>query len=557
VERLRAKVLQEFGGSERRETGGLLVGRRPLSATGRRTVEIVDFEPVPCSHESLYVTSQTDKNLLEKRCAALSCNQAGTIAVGFYRSRYGGPVRLDHSDAELAYRLFPTPDSVFLALDESGPEAVTGGFFCWDPTGTLQTDSSAMEFPLDAQALRQMQQVTGALAAPSPRRQLQPPQQALPAREDDSLMQAEPPARAPLEKRAAVFTPRRYVLLAASVLFCAILGILTALGTRRSPRPDVSDNVDVLHVEQDGADVKLSWSKSPWFGGASTAVLSVRDGDYFREFVVDPRLDSGMLLYTPMTNDLEFRIRVLASSVERTQSVRVLVDKPGAFRSAASISRIPDYPPAVNGREPRLGGSAVIPVSRSHPTKEDATVSHSLSPAPVVQTRPLMLPAAKMAAGGPLPSPPELRTAVSLPGLALPHSTPNLTGPPAAVAGKPERAPVASLPPPQRMAVERSEPASPVAAINVPPQPVKRVLPRFLPVLRAMIPPNSSVDVTVQVSETGSVTSAAVSGANGVSERSPTAKLAENAARSWKFQPATLRGRNVASQMVIHFVLTP
>jgi hypothetical protein len=492
--------------------------------------------------------------LIEKRCAALSCNRPGTIAVGFYRSRYGGPVRLDHSDAELAYRIFATPDSVFLALCESGSKAVTGGFFCWDPTGTLQTDSSAMEFPLDAQALRQMQQ---AAPAPPQRRQLQHHQRALPASEEDSLVRTEPPVRAPLEKRAPVFSQRRYALPAVSVLFCAALGILAALGTRRSPRPDVSDNSEVLHVEQNGGDVKLSWSKSPWFGGASTAVLSVRDGDYFRDFVVDPRLDSGMLLYTPKTNDLEFRIRVLASNVERTQSVRVPVNQPGTSRSDASISQIGDFPPAINGSVPQLRSSAVIPLAHYQPAREDNSVSRSPSPVSSAQTRPLMLPAAKMAVPSALPSPPELRAAASLSGLALPHSAPNLTGPPAAVASKPERTPVAFLPPPQRTVVERSEPASPVAAINVPPRPTKRVLPQFLPVLRAMIPSNSWVDVTVQISESGTVTSAAATRANGISERSPAAKLAENAARSWKFEPAVLQGRKVASQMAIHFVLTP
>lgn len=414
-----------------------------------------------------------------------------------------------------------------------------------------------MEFPLDAQALRQMQQAAAALAAPPPRRQLQPHQQALSAREEESLARTEPPVRALLAKRAPVFSPRRLALLAASVLFCAVLGILAALGTRRSPSPDASDNTEVLHVEQDGAGVKLSWSKSPWFGGASTAVLSVRDGDYFREFVVDPRQDSGMLLYTPKSNDIEFRIRVLASNVERTQSVRVLVDKPGTSRSAASISQAPDLPPAINGGEPRLKSSAAIPLARSHPAREDRTVSASPSPAPVVQARVLTLPAAKMVAASALPSPPELRTAVSLSGLALPQSAPNLTGPPAAVVSKPERAPAASLPPPQRTVVERSALASPVAAINVSPRPIKRVLPQFLPVLRAMIPANSWVDVTVQISESGTVTSAAVTGVKGISERSPTAKLAENAAQSWKFEPAVLDGRKVASQMVLHFVLTP
>ena len=470
--------------------------------------------------------------------------------MGFYRSRYGGPVRLDHSDVELAYRVFPTPDSVFLALCESGPKAVTGGFFCWEPTGTLQTDSSAMEFPLDAQSLRQMQQ---AAAAAPPRRQLQHHQRALSAREEDRLVRTEPPVRAPVGKRVSAFSPRRAALLATSVLFCAVLGILAALGTRRSARPDVSDNTEVLHVEQDGSDVKLTWSKSPWFRGARTAVLSVQDGEYFRDFIVDPRLDSGMLLYTPKTNDLEFRIRVLASNVERTQSVRVVVNKPAKSQNAASISPVRDLPPAINGRGPQLRSSAVIPVARSQPAREDKTVSSSPSPLP--QTRPLMLPAAKMAPPSALPSPPELRTSVSLPGLALPHSAPNLTGPPAAIAGRPERAPVAALPPPQPRAIERTEPASPAAAVYVPPRPIRRITPRFPPVLRSMIPSNSSVDVTVQVNESGTVTSAAVTALSGISEKGPAAKLAKNAALSWKFEPAVLHGRKVASQMLIHFVL--
>ena len=561
VERLRAAVVQEFGGSERRETGGLLVGRRVASPTGRRTVEIIDFEPVPFNNGTLYIASEADKTLLAERCAAVSSGEAGRVAVGFYRSRFGGPVRLDHSDSELAYWLFATPDCVFLAMTQSGPGTVIGGIFGWDPSGTLQTDSSALEFPLDANALREMQarQTTeGPLRTAPAQRQRSRPAVPAPAEApaEEGSARVEPPRQAWLAKRGSALSSRKYLLVAASVLFCIVVGILAALGSRQKSnvssngdapvgsqqKSNASNNGDVLHVEQDGPDVRLTWSKSLWFGGASRAVLTVNDGLYSRDFAVDPRLESGMLLYTPITNNPEFRIRVVVSNVERSQSIRVTANNPSGTPSSASPQTpVQNMQPQIGETKPLASIAEAKPQSRSpviirpahrRHTPEDSTQSSAPSVAPAGQTKPLTLPAIGTADRPSSPSPPEVRRPPTAPFWS-----------------KPQMGPVVSLPRPG------AEPADPVTADYIPPRPITRIVPQILPAVRATMPSDGSVDVTLAINENGGVTSAAVTAADGISERSPAAKLAEDAARSWKFEPAVLRGHNVASQMVVHFIL--
>ena len=549
---------------EREETGGILVGRRTRSATGRPVVEIVDFQPVPCGHQSLYIVSHNDQSLFEEHCEALSASPAGTVAVGFYRSRYGGPIRLDHTDAALAYQLFPTPESVFLVMRESDPQSITAGFFTWETGGTLQTDCSSLEFPLNAAALSQMERPAPAPLAPPPApRPVEHYSRAISARQENGPVPAPPRAEAPLAKRATAWSPRQYAFLGGAVVtcgaLCGALGILAGLLSRPGSAPDAADSSEVLQVAQDGNDLRVTWNhNASWFRGAKSAVLSVRDGEYSRDFTVDTGLESGMLLYTPKTNDLEFRIHALVSNTERSESIRVLMKKYGKLQSAREASTGQTGQVLTLRNAPaRLRSTPLVPLRRSDRARDDRAVSGLPSPVAAARARALPLPAAP--ADRALPPPPEVRTAAAWSPLVEPRRAAGPAAPPpAAVASESERTPNVS-PTAQRPSLEESKPATPQADPNtsayVAARPIRRASPQLLPVVRAMIPSNSSVDVTVQVGENGRVTGAAVTGANGISAESPAARLAAKAARRWKFDPATLDGHKVASQTVIHFVL--
>ncbi len=319
------------------------------------------------------------------------------------------------------------------------------------------------------------------------------------------------------------------------------------------------NNSEVLQVEQDGNDLRVTWNhNASWFRGAKSAVLSVRDGEYSHDFAVDTGVESGMLLYTPKTNDLEFRIHARVSNTERAESIRVLVKESGKPQRAAEASTGRNLQVLTQKNAPARLRS--ITLRRSDRARGDRAMGDSPSPFAAAQTRTLILPAATRATKRALPTPPELRTAAAWSPLVAPQRAEGPAAPPpAAVVSSPERSPDVSPTAQQRPPLEESKPATPPAAPSasayVAARPVRRTFPQILPVVRAMIPSNSSVDVTVQVGADGTVTGAAVTEANGISKRSPAARLAENAARSWKFEPATLDGHTVESQTVIHFVL--
>jgi TonB family protein len=97
----------------------------------------------------------------------------------------------------------------------------------------------------------------------------------------------------------------------------------------------------------------------------------------------------------------------------------------------------------------------------------------------------------------------------------------------------------------------REAPLEKQGSILVPPQPVWKVMPDAQLVARTTISSPIQVRIILDINAKGHVTAAHM--ANGEMPRSALAQAALEAARLWIFQPATLRGRKIASQHQIVF----
>ncbi|MBM3746049.1 MAG: TonB family protein [Acidobacteria bacterium] len=246
-----------------------------------------------------------------------------------------------------------------------------------------------------------------------------------------------------------------------------------------------------LRVERNAGQLLLSWNREATvIRTAQKAVLSISDGDHREDVDLDlGQLRSGSIVYSPITNDVSFRLDVVdAKGKNVNESVRVIAGRPSPVaplgqatparqESAQADSRTrPEPAPApaaatrapaevADGPSPTPGGGAEPPVPAKPAPQTTPTRAESL--------------AARLSIPPNLPEPPGLE-GVTTPA-ARPAETPS-TPPPLA----------AQIPKPTPQQSAPSQPA-PAPAASPDPQPAAAApQPATTPAQPAAAPPQDS-----------------------------------------------------------------
>lgn len=364
-----------------------------------------------------------------------------------------------------------------------------------------------------------------------------------------------------------------------------------------------------LKIAASGDRLQLSWNRDiPAVRNAREAVLDINDGPSRHQILLaNSELGNGSVLYLPSSDDVMFRLQVHgAGGQNATESLRVV----GTAKSnSLEVSRPKDTPngefepPAGNvvssGSGPDAGRSragssraSVTPKperARTGDTRQATRdVPASAAAGAIAKAK---VPRNPSASSGPAPgtreaahveaNPPAANTAAAKPprtdtapnreiggppqsGSSTPSSVEKATATETAQLAKPDEpiapaennvrksAPV-QMPAPARAAPPKTNTsgAQPVL-IYQPPRPLKQVLPKVFALPPGAADAAGEVRVVVRVDESGQVIDARIlEGRNRVGSMLASAAL--TAARQWIFEPASLRGKHIASDHTIVF----
>ena len=365
-----------------------------------------------------------------------------------------------------------------------------------------------------------------------------------------------------------------------------------------------------LKIAANGDRLQLSWNRNiPAVRNAREAVLDINDGPSRHQILLaNSELGNGSVLYLPSSDDVMFRLQVHgAGGQNATESLRVV----GTPRSnALEVSRPKDSPSGEP--EPPAGNVASSGSGPDTATNRAGTSRASLTPKPERggsgdtrrATRDLPAAAASgaiakakvprnpSASSGPTPptrepehvgaSAPAANTVASNPPRTDTAPNRDTGGPPQSDSSTPSSVQNANAT--DTAQLQRSKPDEPVApAENTgsksasvqtpapagaaapktntsgaqpvltyqPPRPLKQVLPRVFALPPGAADAAGEVRVVVRVDESGQVIDARI--VEGRRVGSMLANAALTAARQWIFEPASLRGKHIASEHTIVF----
>jgi hypothetical protein len=264
----------------------------------------------------------------------------------------------------LAGTLFSKPHQVVLLIQriDSGP--VTAGFFIWNGD-RMEGDFSFMEFPFDTARLARDERAK--------------------IDERAKMTAAHRDAAGELIKRG-ITKSRPLPSSRMSTLSTFVLGFLASLlmsgllvavfATRIFPgrslplnsiRPAestpslVSPTISLgLQAERQNSDLKLSWNReSSALLGATSGILSIREGGSFRQFTLDPtQIRSGSILYAPATDQIEIQLTVQDQKGANSESVIVVLPKgdtpPGNEMTRREVPAVSVEKPSQEEGRPKL-----------------------------------------------------------------------------------------------------------------------------------------------------------------------------------------------------------
>lgn len=298
-----------------------------------------------------------------------------------------------------------------------------------------------------------------------------------------------------------------------------------------------------LKVEAQGTRLLLSWNRqSRAVRHARDGFLQIDDGSQRRRVTLDAsQVANGSILYRPNSDDVTFRLEVHALDGRTvTESMRVLE---GLRPAALDLS--PDAPAAPPTRSEKAG-SPPLPRT-SVPQPRPAAAPPQNEPAAVVDN--LQASAGNPAAAPPAAPAPQKTTELTKEeeALAVPEETP-AQSPTAPVLEQPKAEP------PRRPSPLANAPDT--LQSYQPPKPVRQVLPNLSSLPTGLAAMGGQLEVLVNVDETGRVT-AATPVQTARKMNAVLVQSALDAARLWRFTPATLHGKAVASRHSILFQFSP
>jgi protein TonB len=438
---------------------------------------------------------------------------------GFFRTQAGGRPEMLESDHEIAKRYFRGAGSLFLLVQTHADRPWSAALF--ELNGGRSPKAPTLEFFFDEYLLR-----NGYLTDTMP----QPAQRRLP-----------PPDR---PRRSS----HRYRGLVLSTLVALVLlggGGYKWYTSRDRSEPAVPASAVAgplgLKVVSSDKDFEISWDRqSPVVTQSSGGTLTIRDGGLTRTVLIAPaQLREGRIQYTPLFDDLNFRLEISQGARTVAESIQILSPSNRSWQGL-----LPDLP-----------SDSVLQNSLSAGKTQPPAQPANISPKPTVPAAPartagkaFIPPIANATGAGPaapaLDAPPPVSDVPANPG-------PTLTIPTASLIGRPPVAPPAASAA-ARPSLTTLAPAASSGAVAI-----EQVAPVTSQDLRNALnasPGQTVVLVKVAIDASGKVKSAEVAS---VSRKSPADfyihAAALEAARSWKFKPATLNGKSVPSESTIQF----
>jgi TonB family protein len=506
--------------------------------------------------------------------------------VGFFRTQRAGWPEIRNADRDIARRCFQSPGSLFLLIQTPDHRPWSAALFDLDAKGASTSKTPAPEFFFDEYLLR-----SGYSTAPAPG----PEQQAM----------VDPPL-------ARSRSYRVVLAMLGSALLLGLIGYQWFAGKDRAESASVQPAASPLSLKvmRVGQDYEISWDHlAPALQQATAGTVTVRDGEINRTVPLNTaQLREGRILYTPLFGDLNFRLEIQQGARTQAESVQVLSwngNSPSALLgnlpATPPESVVPrrSAPPSSAIRQSRSGvaadvrlrpmtGESRTPPSQSTPAPFKGVVPTSADSTPVALTQPAV--AKPEADPEPSQAKPSVVAPAQLPAIvaAVPVPQPSAfldkpaevrsAGPrsvPATGAGSVSGGPA---PPPEKPAVAANPvppPAPASAAPNAsnaqvsvpqpsdlsyqPPVAVTRASPRLSrEVNRAVTIAGGKVNISVRVTvdANGNVRNAEVL------PQSKTSTFVDflflksavlDAAKDWKFRPAKLNGKAIASEITLEF----
>lgn len=323
VERLEREVVEAFRAVTRRgsEMGGLLIGRTVDS--GRVTVFVEDYEPIPCGYQRgpLYQLTPPERLRLQE-AASRYAEQAdpGRQVIGFFRGNTRKDLALDQEDRDLVADLFSGPHQVFLLVKPFAMKPCVAGLFV-RADGRPLAESAVPPIPFrKADLLRSPQQIVHLGRE-------EPPAVAPPAVPPPAV---EPPLFASFQNRRRrlpwAWLLAVFALLGGGGLLLFESGALTTL----FPAPEAAPVPLALHVESRAGQIVLRWN--PGAQAVERAVrgsVTIADGTHTEQVPLDAaQLQSGNMNYFPVTAEVSFRLDLTGADGAPTASESIRAATP-------------------------------------------------------------------------------------------------------------------------------------------------------------------------------------------------------------------------------------
>jgi periplasmic protein TonB len=361
------------------------------------------------------------------------------------------------------------------------------------------------------------------------------------------------PAEAPRSDAVAVVRISRRQLWMGAAAVCA-LGLLVAGGLYLRTAGRNKDATVALTARRTADGLEVSWDRNASVFTAQGALLMIREGELQKDLYLDlPQLRTGHVLYTPQSNDdLHLRMEVFAASEKAATQSMVLLGKAQPISASANAATGAEAEAAPPVAAPPAAAAGKIPVSAS-------PAPAAVPAAAITLTTPMVsVPAADPPVAKPVPrqfQPPPAQVAASSPVAAVAPPDVELPVLPNNAQGNLPGTVAVNLTP-----AASALPAPPVTASN--PKPAGDVIsePRAIVKVMPVIPADArhwkgsgmEVAVRVKIDPDGRVVEATVQGAR-TTAANILGKLAVDAARQWRFDPARRGDRKVYADMVLRF----
>ncbi len=366
----------------------------------------------------------------------------------------------------------------------------------------------------------------------------------------------------PVAPPKGFFTPAKIILIAAVLIILLGVGAFFMFGPKKATETASASPLG-LRVERNAGQLLLSWNpQAPIMKTATRVVLSITDGETKEDVPLElSQLGSGSITYSPITNDVTFRLEAtdLNSRKSVSETTRFLSGRPSnmppANVAAAPAKPAPGTPepakpqaapatatqtaaaaPAPQTPAPAGPQVTATPAVTAEVPKPDSLATRLRAYEPPPQTaaaQPGSIAAPpSIDAGGPGLNASGIQVGSSLPGAP---QTPRVAPPSAAKPSTP--APAASTPAPARTQAQQA-----------------RLIRRFAPVYPSLARANrisGIVRVQAQIGKDGRVKRAVA-----VSGQPLLKQAAVDAVMRWQYEPATLNGQPIDAETMVDINFT-